>query len=356
MAATGKEPVVKKGSNVVDARVERSDVDLTSADNAFFNYLLQRAQTEFAKDFLNASAKVHRIPMRDALEFMGCDRPARIKDSIDRLCQANIRVDYESEEGDRSLSCHLLSMDVPHAADGFLHFAFDPILWHFIKDPKVYALIEINRVRDIRFAPGQKLYEHMELVRRRRHNAAWTIGIDDLREIFGASDSYKRFDNFRKNVIEKAVDAVNAVATFDVQVSYDRSGRGGPVVSVTFKPVSKSHHRLVEASATKASGIGRKKAAPKDDKTIDLLDGKTAAERGGPAEITSETLEKAAQLVDPATVDELLLEWRESSKGKVYNDANRAFIAWLEMKIEKDSNAALADVDDDVFGSLLEGS
>lgn len=352
MAGKGQEVVVKKGSNVVAAHVEKSDVALTHADNAFFNYLLQRAQTEFAKDFLNANAKVHRIPMREAMEFMQCDRPAKVKESVERLCQANIRVDYESEEGDRSLSCHLLSMDMSNAVEGFLHFAFDPILWHFIKDPKVYALIEVNRVRDIRFVPGQRLYEHMELIRRRR-NSTWTVGIEELREIFGAADSHKRFDNFRKNVIEKAVDAVNAVApSFDVLVEYNRSGRGGPVVSVTFKPVSKSHHRLIEASATKASGVRRK--APKDPNTIDLLDGKTAVERGGPAEITSETLERASELVgDGGNVDDLLLEWRESSKTKVYNDPNRAFLAWVEMKVERDSNAALQDVDDDVFGTLL---
>ena len=154
--------------------------------------------------------------------------------------------------------------------------------------------------------------------------------------------------------IERAVAEVNAIADFDVLVEYVKGGRGGGVVSIKFKPVTKSHSRLIEAAATK-SAVARRKKSP-DRHTVDMLDGQTWEERRGPAEVSLDAVEEARRLLpEGMEVKALLSEWREVNRGRALREPDMLFLNWVRARIEQEGDPLLKDIDADVFGALLSG-
>lgn len=340
--------VIKKGSSIVSA-TPSGDVVFEPVDNALFNYLVLRTYSD-----IDPNKIVHYVPVREVMEYLRIDRPAKLKASLERLGKGFISIDYVHPDTglDHTIYAHYLSADVSDSINGMLKFAFDPILVHFLYEPKVFALISVSRVRDLKSIASQKLYEIMSLEFRKK-TPVWRVPVDDLRTLLQVGNKNKRFDNFRTHILEKAIDEVNAIAEFDIIVDYMRGGKGGGVVEVIFKAVSKSHKRLLEAAAIKSPTAKRSKVDPN---TVDLLDGKTFLERGGPAEITSEAIERARDLIDEESdINQLITEWRDLNRGRILHDPDQHFLAWLQLKLEQKNDPLLNQIDGDVFGSLLSG-
>lgn len=345
--------VVKKGSSVI-AAVPHENFPFTPLDEHVFTYLLCR----FYHDITPGS--IHTVPVRDVLEFARLDRPSKLHEALRRLGTGLIEIDYETrdEEGRteaRTLFARYLSSDVSHTERGMLQFAFDPLLVPFLTDPKVYALISKRVLSALKNVPAIQLYKMMCLKHRLR-DPVWSVPLDTLRVHMRTGDKHARYDNFRRNVIEKAIADVNAVAyEFDV-VLEDAvlGGKGGQVQEVVFRAVPKSHNRIIEASAVRTVGTNRRRTG--DMHTVDLLDGMTASERGGPAEITSDGIEKARAIMpEDADLNILVAEWRETNRGRTFTDPDKAFVEWIELSIERENDPVLMNIDADVFGALLAG-
>jgi hypothetical protein len=243
-------------------------------------------------------------------------------------------------------------MDMSRSENGMMRYAFDSILYHFIADPKVYANIYIDRGRDMKTAAAMSLYEIMALQYRKK-SPVWRTTPEQLRSLLKVGDRHSRPDNFRKNVVEKAVEEVNIIAEFEVLVDYVKGGQGGGIVEIEFKARSKSHAKLVEAATTTKLVSASRGGGSKDTHTIDM-DGLTHEERGGPATLTDLAIEAARELMSAdSSIDDYVSEWRSANKGKVFNDPDAAFIAWMRVRVEKDNDPLLKDLDSDVFGSLI---
>jgi hypothetical protein len=342
----------REGSSIITA-VPYENFPFTPLDEHIFTYLLCRFYYEIGQ------GSVHSVPVRDVLEFARLDRPAKLHDSLRRLGTGLIEIDYiDKDTGDkRTLFAHYLSSDVSHAEKGMLTFAFDPILVPFLRDPKIYAIISARVLRTLKTVPAQQLYKMMCL-RYRLRNPVWQIPVESLRAHLRVGDKYTRFDNFRTHVLEKAIADVNAVAyEFDVMLEDTiLGGKGGQVQEVVFRAVPKSHTRILEASGLRTlsePGKGKPKK-PKDNHTVDLLDGMTNSERGRPAEVSSFGIEKAREIMPiDADLNQLLGEWREINRGRTFVDPDKTFVEWIQMSIERANDPVLKNLDDDVFGALL---
>jgi len=340
--------VVKKASSVVMARY-CGDVDFKASDQSLFNYLLLRAYDHVAP------GAVHQIPVKDALEYGRYDRVGLLHEAIERLGRGLIEIDYKEGNDERSIYAHFLSADISKSENGIFKYAFDPILVHFLQDPKVFSLIRPITSQALAKKPlfSSRLYEAMALQFHKK-TPVWRVTVQELREFLRVGDQYARFDNFKAKVIERAVADVNAVAEFDVLVDYTRGGKGGAVVEVAFTAVTKSHSRLIEARSIKS--IGSPRRGPVDLHTIDMLDGKTFEERGGPAELLSETVEAArSRIAEGEDIGALIMAWREENRGRSWSDPDGAFLAWLDMRNEQRDDPLLKDLDGDIFGALLDG-
>ncbi len=146
---------IRKHSAVITA-VHLRGVDLHAVDITFFNYLVARTHP------YPRPGMIYHIPLKEALEFMQFDRVNKVHESLSRLGQVMIEIDYTDDNGQtNTLRSHYLSSESSHAESGILRFAFDPILVHFLDDPKVYGQISINRSFDLKTLAAKRLYEFM---------------------------------------------------------------------------------------------------------------------------------------------------------------------------------------------------
>lgn len=348
-----QQEVFREGSSIITA-VPHENFPFTPADEHIFTYFLCRFYHEISP------GSRHVVPVRDVLEWARMDRPSKLHESLRRLATGSIEIDYTDQATgeDRTIFAHYLSSDVSHSERGMLEFAFDPLLVPFLKDPKIYGMISALVVRTLKSTAAQQLYKMMCLHYRLR-NPVWQVTVESLRSHFRVGDKHARFDNLRQNVIEKAIAEVNAVAIeFDVILDGTvLGGKGGQVQEVIFRAVPKSHTRILEAAGVRESGRPAKSSKRKRDAhTVDLLDGMTNAERGGPAEVSIMGLEKAREIMPPdSDLNNLLDDWRSANKGRVFTDPDKAFLEWIEVSAQRANDPVLKNIDADVFGTLLAG-
>jgi hypothetical protein len=337
-----------KASQIILAR-EQGELD--AVDRKIFNFLLNRVRSEVRP----GESVIHRVPVADVLEFIGHSSTDRLRESLARLGSVDILIDYVDEDKvENSAKAHYLSYNMAMAVDGWIHFAFDPILVEFIDNPKVFATLSLDLTRRFRSAYAAKLYEVMSLYVHRSHQV-WMPTVDEFREIMKVDDSYGRFDNLRKRVIEAAVDEVNEISPFLTEVEYVRTGKGGKVSALRFSVSPKGPKTLLELrSVADPLGRGRRNGGSRDPNTPDLLDGKTDAERGH-CVVSDDAIRRAIQMIPADTsVDVYLEQWREGMRGRLVRDADRSFLGWLDMRVSKEQNEAMGLVDDDTIETLLE--
>lgn len=333
--------ILRKSSQVVMAREHG---DLTLLDRKLFNFLLHRASHNLAEN------RLHAIPVEDALTFIRKRSTTSLHESLARLGRVNIEIDYMDEAGvAHSARMHFLSYDLSHTSNGMLHYAFDQMLLQFIKDPRVFSAINMQIMKSFRSTYAVKLYEIMAMHEKRLH-PVWTTTIENFRSMFGIeSNAYRRTDNLRKRIIDKAVSEVNEIAEFDVRVEYIRGGRGGKVTGLRFETVPKDYSLPVPVSTRVAAPSGR------DANTVDMMDGLTDAERGDTLVISREARADAIELIaDRGDVDHYEDLWRETMRGRRVRDASASFLSWLKLRLEREEEDSLvADIDEDAFAALL---
>ncbi len=344
---SGKDHTFRKPASVITATHVKG-VDFRPEDLTFFNYLLSCSGN------IKAPNGVYYVSMKEAMEFMRFTRPAQLHECLERLCSGKIEVDYiDSDGNDRSLRAHYLSSDSSKAETGTIRYAFDPILVYFLIDPKVYGLISANRSNDIKSFTGKRLYEMMTLQRHKSWDTKWNVSVDEFRALTDTVDKHPRWDNYRRNVIEKAVIEVNAVADFEVLFTFMTSGQGGSVTTLEFDVVEKNHARLLQSRMVRST---KAKKVKTDPDTVDMLDGKTATERGGPAELTAGAVEEAVAMIGAdGNIDSLVLEWREKTRGFSLNDPDGHFLNFVSLKLKKANDPVLQVLDDDIFLNILDG-
>jgi hypothetical protein len=336
---------VRKGFEVIMARGQN---DLELSDLKLFNYLLDRAYFQLDK------VSIHQIPVKDALGYLGHSSVARLEDSLRRLGKVQIEIDYTQDEVEHSVSCHFLSYDVSRTENGILEYAPDKMMLRFLWEPKVYARINMRIFQLFRTSYGAKLYEIMALFQNRRIRT-WTVTVEELREKLGVSPSqYERFDNLKKAVIDRAVNDVNEIATFGVAVEMKKSGRGGRVTHLSFSIVPRAD--VIDTAGDGYPAASRK--GQRDPKTPDLLDGQTDEERGSDMVVTSETIDRAHEILTQAgmpaeSIQTYLDDWRGAVKMRRISDPDHHFLQYLNLKIEAAREDELGDLDPSLITDLL---
>jgi hypothetical protein len=342
--------LLKKAAQVIMAK-EKGSLDVV--DRKMFDYLLQRAYKNLMDN------RVHRIPVQDVLQYLRRSSTVSLRDSLQRLCQASLLIDYVSDtKEERSIFCHWLSVDYSRTEDGYLYYAFDPILINFIFEPKVYAVLSYSSSqipqREFRSDYAAKLYQIM-LLHENRFSPIWKTTPEALREMLGVPDNaYERWDNLRTKVIERAIDEINEFALFDVKVEYVRGGRGGAVKEIRFTTIPKAAPKQIGGYVD--NPLGRDKRKHRDPNTLDFFDGKTDQERGDVPVVQPHVMEEAKALVQD-DITPYLERWQQEMHGRKVRAPDVAFMTWLSNELEKEKqtrDALLLDLDDDTFGSLLE--
>lgn len=344
MVAANSRTTVRKGFEVIMARGQN---DLELSDLKLFNYLLERAYFQLDKK------SIHQVSVKDTLGYLGHGSVQRLEASLRRLCEVKIDIDYTQNDVMHTASCHFLSYDVSRTENGILDYAMDPIMLRFLWEPKVYARINMRFFQLFRNPYGARLYEIMALFQNRRIRT-WTVTVDELREKLGVGPTqYERFDNLKKSVIDRAVCEVNELAPFGVAVDMKKSGRGGRVTHLSFSIVPRS-----DVIDTAGDGYFSSRKGQRDPNTPDLLDGQTDEERGSDVVFSSETIDRAHEMLTAAemptdSIQMHLDDWRNAVKLRRINDPDHHFLQYLNLKIEAAREEDLGDLDPSLLSDLL---
>ncbi|MGQ0503575.1 MAG: replication initiation protein [Panacagrimonas sp.] len=117
--------------------------------------------------------------------------------------------------------------------DGICTWRYDDFLAERLFDPEVYSTINIKVQTQFQSSHTLTLYENCF-----RYKAVGSTGwwdLDRFRKLMGANgESYAEFRRLNEKVIQPAIKEINKTSDIQLDVEFDRKGRGGKVSSVRF--------------------------------------------------------------------------------------------------------------------------
>lgn len=127
--------------------------------------------------------------------------------SIRRLAKTTIEWEDDDYMGINSLLG--ARMDKEARISGKLYFTFDPLLAQHVLAPRAWARLNVHVVMKLRSKYAVTLYEILEAYAN-RENKTCTATIDEVRAWLKVpDDAYRSWKDFRRNVVDIAVDEIN---------------------------------------------------------------------------------------------------------------------------------------------------
>lgn len=330
---------LKKARSII---MHRAEGELKAIDGKLFNLLLRLATNRKH----HRGYRVYRVPLADVIAFLNGVTPLAVIESLRRLGEVNIEIDYEDAATGqkRVILMHFLSFDDTTSGNGMLKWAFDPGVVELSDRPGVYTRLDLMTIRKFDTLAAARLYEVMMLHIGRKYARTWRVGVPEFYRFCGQFNERARFTNFRSRVLEPAVSEVNEHAPFTVGVEYIRdTGRGRRMDWIDFTPVRKSAQDLTLVPET-----GRVRRVARDKRSIDLFDSRMVNNRG-PNIVLSEAVYPAAQGMIEGTGLELAkieCDFKDYVGPRVIRDADQEFLNFVALLVEETKDTISPSFDD----------
>jgi plasmid replication initiation protein len=161
-----------------------------------------------------------------------------------------------------------LSVCKIHEADGLLEYEFTNEVVDLLIEPALYSYISLRIVYQFESKYGLILYEVLKrYADREAARPYWAVKTSELRDLFGCRGKLKDWRDFRKRALIPAVDEINRLSGFQVEIEEARQGSGrggGRVVGVTFSISCKS----VEDAAAAAAELDKPKVQRRGERKL----------------------------------------------------------------------------------------
>jgi hypothetical protein len=309
--------------------IEIVDGGLRLVDRKLLNVLLavsyEGLNQNPAQVFSAAAADIRR-----AIGWERSESNSEIEESLVRLQRTLVIYGYYSKGQFRRRRLTLLAMtDIP-AQEGVIYWRFAPDLAPLLANPAQWARVHLSVMQRFGSAYSIRLYELLSLYVNRR-DRVWDVPVEELRDLLSATGkTMANFAQFERRALKPAVQEMNTFAAFHVAYVTETTARSKRVARVTFT-----------VSDRDSAPVGPQlPSRRRDDRTLDLEDGKSDAERGSPiprtlgallARIGLKAREDLRTRYESVPVDDLLEEWAEWSvrRGEPVSAPMAAFEAWL---------------------------
>lgn len=290
---------------------------LTLADRRIYNQLLENAWDGIEKPVTHVIAKSDLRGSHNSND--------RVGESIERLMASIVKVRVMKDGEPAIERVQLLGGNVETARrDGLLEYEIPARLRRIIKDSTVFARLQ----REVMFALSSKyaltLYEMVQKRGNLRWKASEKFSLEDLRGVLGvAKGKLTSWSNLKLRAIDPAVEEVNALSDYMVEISPIKTGRRVTHVELRWWKKDSGGTADVERSL-QFSKVGRKaRAQEREEKARPAwLETKGAALR-------TETYETARLRFPGYDIYFIEGEWRSWAAGKApAKDPDRAFLAF----------------------------
>lgn len=168
----------------------------------------------------------HKISIKELckyLEYRGYNYEVikkALKALISTVIEWNVFDDNTKEE-DWTASSILASVNIKNA---ICTYAYSPRMKKLLYSPVMYGKINLSIQANFASNYGLALYENC--IRYRNLQRTKTFSLIDFRKIMGVSDGkYLIFRDFKKRIIDKAVDEINKISDIEVKPQISRVGR-----------------------------------------------------------------------------------------------------------------------------------
>lgn len=215
--------------------------DLTLHDKRVWNTLLHHAHSPK----LGQLETKFKIPLSELKEgHMGNDR---IIESIERLMKTIVRY----RDGNTVRRFQLLGgndMEDSVRQQGYLTYSFDERLVELLANSTIFAKLKLEVLAAFSSKYAMALYEHVARRINLKHKWMQEYTVEELRGILGVpDDKLKAFGSLKQKALDPAIQEINALAEFSVNMASKRTGK--QITHVTMTWVWKDPASKAEAEA-----------------------------------------------------------------------------------------------------------
>ena len=189
-----------------------------------WNVLLQHAYGDLK------AKETHTIPLPDLFEESGLNSRNYdyLKECLDTLVGTRVR--WNIFQGDQEQEWGVAALLAgARIRSGTVTYSFEPLLRRRLHNPRVFARVSLSTQNEFAHKYALPLYELLTdytWTDGRRTGQAETpwLSIDDTREFLGTEDRYPEFYNFRRYVLDRAVEEIEDKTRIACWYEADRDG------------------------------------------------------------------------------------------------------------------------------------
>ncbi|MGE3283107.1 MAG: replication initiation protein [Alphaproteobacteria bacterium] len=241
-----------KAVGVVEISEPAGQLSLT--DRRLFNFLLAHAYPSLGR------RPAHVVRLADIRGFAAMARDGigdtdnrRLKNSIERLQKTLVAFNYlDSDKSSVWQSSQLLGTCILAERTGELTYMFPAGLEERLAEPALYSYISLRVIYQFESKYALILYEILKrYADREAAEPYWAVKTSELRDLLGCRERLKDWKDFRRRALDPALDEIDRLSEFAVEVFEVRQGGGrggGRVVGLTFR-IRRKERQEAEAVA-----------------------------------------------------------------------------------------------------------
>ena len=197
--------------------------------------------------------KIYRIPVSVLKELYESERHDIydvVKRTLQGLLSKPIKIETKGKDGKKELIiANFISDGYYKEGKGFFEVSISPRMKPFLLQFKdFFTRIPLKYTYLLRSTYAVRLYELLK----QYENTGYRIDkLEDLREMLGVEENeYKRFFDFEKRVLKKAVEEINEKT--DLEVSYEKKKTGRKITHIEFTIHSKNANEIEDTQTEKS--------------------------------------------------------------------------------------------------------
>ncbi len=178
------------------------------------------------RESVAVECRIHFSNLSKEIRFIS-NNTRYLKEAIDGL--ASLKIEWNLLKDKVPTNISFLNLRVLHGAptfyqDGSLNFSFHKVMLDLVDNPSIYGTINLDIQSRFESKYGHSLYENS--TRFVNLQKSKVIQLNTFRKLLGVSESnYSNMGELKRNVIQPAIEEVNELADFVVNLEEVKNGR-----------------------------------------------------------------------------------------------------------------------------------
>lgn len=226
-----------------DDMIQRARIRLSVQEQKCVLYAISKIQPD------DTAFKEYTFDIKDFYIICGIEDESytRLKATLKELRDRSWWMEIDDEGTESAVSWFSTVRTNKSSGKVTIEFHKDmmPFLLQLVKQDTFYTSYNLQYVLPMSCQYSPRLYEILKSYVK-NNNRQWFFEIDEIKYLLDCQ-GYKNFNDFKRFILDRAVEEINKFT--DINVAYDtvREGRGNKVVRINFYMAKKKPDKLLEA-------------------------------------------------------------------------------------------------------------